>query len=79
MILASILRLIVFAFWEPAIFELTPTIPLPVLPWVLRSEGYRPKRITLFVADFAVSCVAAPVVEELMKLKIVEWGSNLPK
>ena len=78
-LLATALRLMVFAVWEPAVFKLTPRIPLPVLPWVLRSESYRPKRITLFAADFAVSCIAAPIVEEVVKLKIVQWYGNLPQ
>ena len=71
--------MLVFIFWEPSIFDLTPEIPLPILPWVLKREGYRPKRITLFIADFAVSCVAAPIIEESIKLKLVEWGANLPR
>ena len=79
-LLATALRIAVFSIWEPAaLFELTPRIPLPVLPWVLRGEGYRPKRITLFVADLAVSCVAAPIVEELVKLKVVQWYGRLPR
>ena len=43
------------------------------------SAWYRPKRITLFVADLAVSCVAAPIVEELVKLKVVQWYGRLPR
>ena len=79
-LLATALRIAVFSIWEPAaLFELTPRIPLPVLPWVLRGEGYHPKRITLFVVDLAVSCVAAPIVEELVKLKVVQWYGRLPR
>ena len=65
----TILRLSVFLVWEPQIFKLTPRVPMVVLPWVLRENKYRPKRITLFAADFATSCVAAPIIEEYIKLK----------
>lgn len=75
----TILRLAVFCIWEPAIFQLTPEVPSLVLPWVLRDKKYRPKRITLFAADFATSCIASPIIEEYIKLKIVQWSVNLPR
>ena len=75
----TILRLGVFLIWEPAIFKLTPRVPTIVLPWVLRENKYRPKRITLFAADFASSCLAAPIIEEYIKLKLVQLGGRLPR
>ena len=74
----TILRLGVFLIWEPAIFKLTPRVPTIVLPWVLRENKYRPKSITLFAADFASRCVAAPIIEEYIKLKLVQLGGRLP-
>lgn len=75
----TIIRLGVFLIWEPAIFSLAPTVPVIVLPWTLREHRYRPKRITLFAADFATSCVAAPVIEEFIKLKILQLSIKLPR
>lgn len=78
-ILTTLIRLGVFAWLEPDVFQLTPQVPLPVLPWVLRENKYRPKRITLFAADFATSCVACPIIEEYVKLKILQWSARLPR
>ena len=64
LIATTIVRLALFLWLEPSIFSLTPNVPLPVLPWVLRDWQYRPKRITLFAADFASSCIACPIIEE---------------
>ena len=75
----TILRLLVFSAWEPAIFQLTPTVPSIILPWVLRENKYRPKRITLFAADFVTSCLASPIIEEYMKFKLVQWSVRLPR
>lgn len=75
----TIVRLGVFKIWEPDIFSLTSEVPTPILPWVLREKAYKPKRITLFAADFASSCVAAPIIEEVLKLKICQWTSKLPR
>eukprot|EP00985_Skeletonema_marinoi_P010034 scaffold4726_cov103-Skeletonema_marinoi.AAC.2 len=75
----TIVRLGVFKIWEPDIFSLTSEVPTPILPWVLREKAYKPKRITLFVADFASSCIAAPIIEEVLKLKICQWTSKLPR
>ena len=69
----------VFCIWEPSIFALTPTVPLIVLPWTLRDHKYRPKRITLFAADFTTTCIAAPIIEEYVKLKIMQLSTNLPR
>lgn len=77
-IVTTIIRLGVFLIWEPAIFELTPQVPLIILPWTLREQSYRPKRITLFAADLAATCIAAPFIEECVKLKIVELTTKLP-
>jgi len=72
-------RLGVFKIWEPAIFSLTPEVPSIILPWVLREKQYKPKRITLFAADFAASCVASPIIEEYLKLKVMQWTCKLPR
>ncbi len=76
---ATLIRLAVFCIWEPTIFSLTPTVPLIVLPWTLRDHKYRPKRITLFVADFTTTCIAAPIIEEYVKLKVMQLSTNLPR
>jgi len=78
-VITTILRLGVFYIWEPSIFLLTPKIPLIILPWTLREERYHPRIITLFIADFATSCVAAPIIEELVKLIIVQVCVQLPQ
>lgn len=78
-VMATVVRLLTFFWFEPNIFSLTPMVPVPILPWVLRECKYRPKRITLLAADFGTSCVAAPFIEEYMKLKIVQWFVDLPR
>jgi hypothetical protein len=78
-VLTTVIRLGIFSWFEPDIFQLTPEVPTLVLPWVLRENRYRPKRITLFAADFATSCVASPIIEEYIKLKIVQWSVRLPR
>ena len=78
-ITTTLVRLGVFKIWEPAIFNLTPEVPSIILPWVLREKQYKPKRITLFAADFAASCIASPVIEEVIKLKVVQWTCRLPR
>jgi hypothetical protein len=78
-VLTTALRLGVFACWEPNIFKLSPKVPRLVLPWVVRENKYRPKRITLFAADFLTSCVASPIVEEYVKLKILQLSVRLPR
>jgi hypothetical protein len=78
-IVTTTVRLGVFRIWEPSIFSLTPSVPSIILPWVLREKQYKPKRITLFAADFCASCVASPIIEEYMKLKVVQWSCKLPR
>ena len=78
-VVTTFVRLAVFSWLEPNIFELTPQVPVPVLPWVLREVQYRPKRITLFVADFLASCVASPIIEEYAKYRLLCWTTSLPK
>jgi hypothetical protein len=73
----TILRLAVFCLLEPDVFSLTPRVPIPLLPWVLRENRYRPKRITLFAADFGTSCVVCPIVEEYFKLRVLQWTTRL--
>jgi hypothetical protein len=77
--MTTIVRLGVFIIWEPNIFKLTPKVPTPILPWVLRENKYRPKRITLFAADFLSSCVASPIIEEFVKLNILQLSVRLPR
>jgi hypothetical protein len=78
-VVTTLVRLAVFCWFEPDIFRLTPSVPVPVLPWVLRDNLYRPKRITLFAADFGTTCVACPIIEEYVKLKLLQWTTKLPR
>merc|ERR1711865_524790 len=50
-----------------------------ILPWVLREYKYRPKRITLLVADIVTSCIACPIIEEFTKLRLLQWTIPLSK
>lgn len=75
----TLIRLAVFAWFEPKIFSLTPKVPMLVIPWTLRENRYRPKRITLLTADFCASCVASPIIEEYVKLKTLQWTTKLRK
>ena len=79
LIVTTAIRLGVFCWFEPDIFSLSPAVPVPILPWVLRENKYRPKRITLFAADFCTSCIACPIIEEYVKLKMLEWTVDLPR
>ena len=103
--LTTVLRLSVFAWWEPEMFAM-PKPPLSdafssadengggilgglsgeapppawlILPWVLREHGFRVKRITLLVADFVTSCVMSPMVEEYLKLRLLQCNVKLSK
>ena len=78
-VVTTVVRLGVFKIWEPSIFSLTPQVPSIILPWVLREKQYKPKRITLFAADFGASCIASPIIEEYLKLKVVQWTCKLPR
>lgn len=75
----TLVRLLIFRWLERDVFSLTPRVPVPILPWVLRESSYRPKRITLFAADFGTSCVAGPIIEEFIKLKVLQWTTQLPR
>jgi hypothetical protein len=80
----TVLRLGVFAFLDSDLFEYQPQEQLQrpsllILPWILRDVKYRPKRITLLLADFLTSCVAAPVIEEFIKLRLLQWNVPLSK
>lgn len=75
----TLLRLLVFRWLEPDVFNLAPKVPILILPWVLRENLYRPKRITLFAADFVTSCVASPIIEEYAKLLILQSTTSLPR
>ena len=78
-VVTTLVRLAVFAWFEPSIFSLAPNVPMIVIPWTLRENQYRPKRITLLAADFCASCVASPIIEEYVKLKTLQWTTNLRK
>lgn len=71
-------RLAIFFKWERPVFDLTPNIPLLIVPWVLREHGYKPKRITLIVQDFVASCLLSPILEEYLKLMLLKM-TKLPK
>jgi hypothetical protein len=75
----TIVRLAVFAYFEPKIFSLAPKVPIPLIPWTLRENRYRPKRITLLAAEFCASCVASPLIEEYVKLKTLQWSTKLSR
>ena len=79
LVVTTLIRLAVFVIWEPSVFSLTPDVPLIILPWALRENNYRPKRITLLVADLIATCLAAPVIEEYVKLKVVQLVTKLPR
>jgi hypothetical protein len=74
----TVLRLLLFLRLEPNAFTLSPKVPIPLLPWVLREWQYRPKKITLFAADFGTSCIVCPIIEECAKLFLLQRLSNLP-
>ena len=78
-VVTTLVRLAVFCWLDRGIFALAPNTPVPVLPWLLRENRYRPKRITLFAADLLTSCVACPIIEEYAKLRLLEWTVNLPR
>lgn len=78
-LVTTAVRLGVLRILEPNAFSLTPLVPAPILPWVLRDNQYRLKRITLFVMDFCSSCVVGPIIEEYIKLKILQWTVSLPR
>lgn len=78
-VITTLVRLAVFYWSEPNVFQLVPTVPVLILPWVLRDNQYRPKRITLFAADFGTTCVACPIIEEYIKLKLLQWTTKLPR
>lgn len=67
-ILATITRVSSFWFFDRSIFEMLQDIPVIYIPWVWKDEGYRPRMLALFLSEFLLSCIAAPVVEESVKL-----------
>jgi hypothetical protein len=74
----TFIRLAIFFRWERPVFDMTPHIPLVIVPWVLREHGYKPKRITLIVQDFVTSCLLCPILEEYTKLVLLQM-TKLPK
>lgn len=80
MVQATLYRLAVYSWLEPKIFErLSPEVPLTALPWTFRDHGYRLRPLTVFVAELAVDCLGAPLVEEAVKLWIVLRSGVLPQ
>jgi hypothetical protein len=67
---ATVTRLAVFAVWEPRVYDMTPQVPLVMVPWVLRDQRYLVKPITLIVQDLVTSVVMCPLMEEWIKLVI---------
>ena len=76
---ATVTRLAIFAWWEPRVFDMTPQVPLLVIPWVLREQKYLVKPITLIAQDLVTSAVVCPLVEEWIKLLILHWTVPLAK
>lgn len=74
----TLARLAIFFRWERPVFDLTPKIPVLIIPWVLRENGYKPKRITLIVQDFVASCLLSPIIEEYLKVVLLQM-TRLPK
>ena len=78
----TIVRLVVFLSLEREVFDFfqegTSTTPFFILPWVLRTFHYKPKRITIFLSDFVSSCVASPIIEEVVKWFMVFVCFDLP-
>jgi len=74
----TLARLAIFFRWERPVFDLTPKIPVLIIPWVLRENGYKPKRITLLVQDFVASCLLGPIIEEYLKVVLLRM-TKLPK
>lgn len=75
----TVIRLSVFCLFERGVFALAPEVPIPIIPWVLKDRQYRPKRITILVADFVTSCMFCPIVEETVKYMFLQWTVDLPK
>jgi hypothetical protein len=61
-------RLVVLAVMERGAFALCPDVPAIWLPWVLQEHGYVMRPLTVFVADVAVYCLGAPIIEEVIKV-----------
>ena len=78
-LMTTLVRLAVFVFLQRDIFSLTPAVPVVVLPWVLRENRYRLKPTTIIAADIGTTCIVSPIVEEWMKLKMLQWTTHLPK
>jgi len=74
---ATGLKLLAFYRLEPGMHASCPEIPSIHLPWVWKSDctGYRPRLLTLLVADLVINCLASPVIEETAKLLSYRWGS----
>jgi len=70
-ILITVVRLSVLNVTEPTVFDLTSKVPGIVVPWKLGQLRYLPSRFTLILSSFLSSCVVAPIVEELFKLKLL--------
>jgi hypothetical protein len=76
---ATCIRLAVFGWWERDVFSLAPEVPLPMIPWVLGDKKYRVKPITLITQDLVTSAVVCPLIEEFVKLILLQWSVPLSK
>lgn len=74
---ATALKLAAFYHLEPKMHATCPEIPSIHLPWVWKESctGYRPRLVTLLVADLAINCLASPLIEEGAKLLVYRWCS----
>lgn len=73
---ATGLKLLAFYRLEPHMHAACPEIPSIHLPWVWKTDcvSYRPRLLTLLIADLAINCLASPIIEEAAKLLCYQWG-----
>ncbi len=77
-VVATAVKLLAFYHLEPKMHATCPEIPSIHLPWVWKEDctGYRPRLVTLLVADLTINCLASPVIEETVKLmcyRLCSW------
>jgi hypothetical protein len=78
-IASSIIRLVVYKWIEPRVFEdLLLKLPVVAIPWVIHDNRYKPNKIALFVANVVCSGVSA-AIEEYAKLLLLSRTVELPK
>jgi len=76
-IMATFFRLGIFYWLEKDIFKLSPKVPAIFLPWVFSDHNYKINRLTAFACEFATNCIGAPIIEELIKYKVVMWAKAI--